>query len=62
MRRHGYLPRCPELIWSEQEKRYLCATMLQGRSGDAIRRNQHTGQGCCAPLNAWRNDVHNREK
>lgn len=60
-RRHGYLPRCPELYWSDDAGRYLCRTMLEGESGNNIRRNQHTGQGCCAPLNSWRQDIRNRD-
>ena len=62
MRRHGYLPRCPELFWSDEAGRYLCLTMLEGESGDGIRRDQHTGGGCCAPLNSWRQDIRNRDK
>jgi len=62
LRRHGYLPRCPELFWSEEAGRYLCRTMLEGESGAGIRRNQHTGKGCCAPLNSWRQDVRNRDE
>lgn len=62
MRRHGYLSRCPELSWDETAARYVCRTMLEGKSGDAVRHNQHAGLGCCAPLNPWRCDVRNRDK
>ena len=61
MRRYGYMPRCPDLLWSNEQRRYLCRAMLEGESQDTVRFNQHTGKGCCAPLNSWRQDVRNRD-
>jgi hypothetical protein len=61
MRRHGYMRRCPDLLWDEQARRYVCRAMLEEIGGAEIRRSQHTGKGCCAPLNTWRNDIRNRD-
>ena len=61
MRRYGYLPRCPDLFWSDEQRRYLCRAMLEGEAQAAVRFNQHADKGCCAPLNSWRQDVRNRD-
>ena len=61
MHRHGYLPHCPDLLWNDEQGRYLCRAMLEGESRVDVRYNQHAGKGCCAPLNAWRQDVRNRD-
>ena len=61
MRRHGYQRRCPELKWAENRHRYICLAMLDKDWADEIRFNQHAGQGCCAPLNPWRNEIKNRD-
>ncbi|WP_366141540.1 hypothetical protein [Pseudodesulfovibrio sp.] len=61
-RRHGYVRRCPDLKWDEAKGRYLCGLMLDPDQGAEVRRSQHAGQGCYAPLNAWRKDVRNRDK
>ncbi len=61
-RRYGYTKVCPELLWDEASRRYLCKLMLDPEYGEAVRQSQHAGQGCYAPLNAWRKDVRNRKK
>ncbi len=60
-RRYGYMPRCPDLRWDEEQGRYLCGLMLDPETAELFRRTQHEGQGCYAPLNAWRDDVRNRD-
>lgn len=59
-RLHGYLPRCPELSWDEAAGRYLCLLMLDERLGAEHRWELAAGEGCCAPLNNWREDVRDR--
>lgn len=70
-RLHGYLPRCPELRWDQVRNRYHCAlvaavlqTPLKARTPRDIHllRELFVGQGCCAPLNAWRGSVCQRER
>jgi hypothetical protein len=39
----------------------MCLLMMDPDEGDAARREQFEGQGCCAPLMHWRNDVRNRD-
>lgn len=53
--------RCPDIFWSADRHRYLCRLMTKQVEGKDIRRSQHAGKGCCAPLNAWRKDVRNRD-
>ncbi|MFH1912911.1 MAG: hypothetical protein ABIK45_01375 [Pseudomonadota bacterium] len=60
-RRYGYLRRCPDLRWDEAMGRYLCDLMLNPETAEAVREGQHEGQGCYAPLNAWRDHVRNRD-
>ena len=60
-RRHGYTRRCPDLLWDEKQGRYLCGLMLDPDQGEEVRRSQHAGQGCYAPLNSWRKNVRNRD-
>ena len=60
-RRYGYRRRCPDLRWDAAAGRYLCGLMLNPEQGEAVRRSQHAGQGCYAPLNSWRDDVRNRD-
>jgi hypothetical protein len=55
------MPRCPDLRWDEEQGRYLCGLMLDPETAELFRRTQHEGQGCYAPLNAWRDDVRNRD-
>lgn len=57
---HGYLPRCPELVWDGALGRYLCLLMAPDRAAsgplpDLAELRQ--GLGCCAPLCSWRHDV-----
>jgi hypothetical protein len=55
------MPRCPDLRWDEEQGRYLCGLMLDPETAELFRRTQHEAQGCYAPLNAWRDDVRNRD-
>lgn len=59
-RRYGYTKRCPELLWDEENARYICKLMLDPEYGEEVRKSQHEGQGCYAPLNSWRKDVKDR--
>lgn len=61
-RKYGHTRRCPELKWDETRKRYLCLLMDSEQEGAAARYQLHEGQGCCAPLNPWRQDVRNRDE
>lgn len=56
------MPRCPDLLWDEAAGRYVCLLMRDTERGAAVRAALFEGQGCCAPLNAWRDDVRNRDK
>jgi hypothetical protein len=60
-RRYGYLPRCSDLRWHEVSGRYVCLLMDDPEQGAAAREALNEGQGCCAPLNRWRDDVRNRD-
>lgn len=60
-RQYGYMRRCPDLKWDDEQGRYLCLMMLDPEKGDQARRSNHEGQGCYAPLNKWRDDVRNRD-
>ena len=56
--RYGYRERCPDIFWDENAGRYLCR-----RAADpAFRAVLAMGEGCCAPLIAWRDAVRNRDK
>jgi len=46
---------CPELFWSEQEKKYRC------KAAEGFGERLYIGAGCCSPLNTWRKDVRRRE-
>jgi len=59
-RRHGYVGRCPDLAWDPGQGRYLCGLVLDPELGATVRAEQFVGEGCCAPLNAWRGDVRDR--
>jgi hypothetical protein len=41
--------------------RYVCTLMLDPVEGEKFRRELFAGDGCCAPLNCWRDDVRNRD-
>ncbi len=60
-RLYGYMPRCPDLLWDEAASRYVCLLMRDPERGAEVRAALGAGQGCCAPLNAWRADVRNRD-
>ncbi|SDB33715.1 hypothetical protein SAMN05660653_01618 [Desulfonatronum thiosulfatophilum] len=60
-RKHGYMPRCPEVFWDPFQQRYQCSMMLDPVQGLASRKALLQGKGCCAPLNPWRDDVRNRD-
>ena len=60
--RYGYVKRCPDLKWDDEAKRYVCGLMLDPEEGEAVKRSQHAGQGCYAPLNSWRGDVRDRDE
>jgi hypothetical protein len=52
---------CPQLLWSEEENRYICGLMrLPGSLGEAYRKELYAGAGCCMGLNDWRKDVKQR--
>jgi len=70
---HGYVARCPELVWDGALGRYLCQLMAPTRTAScrtAPGPSQHDsgpdltelrqGLGCCAPLCSWRRDVRDR--
>ena len=61
-RRHGYTRRCPDLHWDQDQGRYVCLVMLDHALEPEHREGLHRGEGCCAPLNPWRDDVRNRDK
>jgi hypothetical protein len=56
-RLHGYVRRCPELVWDRGRGRYLCALVGNPEHDAAIRGNQFIDQGCCARANPWRAEV-----
>jgi len=60
-RKHGYLPRCPEIVWDVENVRYNCRLMQDPVGGAASRKALLQGKGCCAPLNTWRDNVCNRD-
>ncbi|MGE4468533.1 MAG: hypothetical protein AB7D47_00195 [Desulfovibrio sp.] len=60
-RLHGYCRRCPDLFWSEEQGRYLCALVDDPEHGAEARRALFLGRGCCNPRSGWRQDVRNRD-
>jgi len=54
---HGYRERCPELGWDDALLLYRCALSGQPR----YRALLAMGEGCCAPLNPWRDAVRRRD-
>ncbi|XPV77077.1 MAG: hypothetical protein ACNI27_03915 [Desulfovibrio sp.] len=58
---YGYLPRCPELAWKEDAKRYVCLLVLDEHREQEARRRLFVGEGCCARDNEWRNNIRNRD-
>lgn len=63
LRLHGSgLSRCPELIWDNNDNRYICKLMrVSGDIGFRYRQELFAGAGCCCGLNTWRNDIRNRD-
>jgi hypothetical protein len=59
-RLYGYVGRCPDLCWDAGRGRYLCGLAAHPELGAGFRAELFVGQGCCAPLNAWREDVRER--
>lgn len=59
-RLYGYAPRCPDLFWDPGPERYLCRLAGHPERGAEFRAALGIGQGCCAPLNAWRGQVRER--
>nr|WP_243359512.1 hypothetical protein [Fundidesulfovibrio terrae] len=53
---HGYRERCPEVYWDAELSIYRCRLSVHARFRQALA----MGEGCCAPLNGWREDVRNR--
>jgi len=51
---YGLNVRCPALKWNG--KRYLCELVDLYKNALAI------GEGCCAPLNTWRERVRDRQE
>ena len=60
-RKHGYQPRCPEIVWDADSSRYNCRLMQDPVHGASSRKALLQGKGCCAPLNPWREHVRNRD-
>ncbi|NDV23783.1 hypothetical protein FMS18_13800 [Desulfovibrio sp. JC022] len=60
-RKYGYVRRCPDLLWSQDQGRYICLLMGHPEEGDDAKRQLFEGEGCCAPLMTWRDDVRNRD-
>ena len=54
--KHGYRERCPEVFWDNDLRCYRCRLSAD----DSLRRLLGIGEGCCAPLNPWRDDVKDR--
>ncbi|WP_078717951.1 hypothetical protein [Paucidesulfovibrio gracilis] len=61
-RLHGYCRRCPEVYWSEELGRYLCALVGHVERDREARRALFVGMGCCYPASPWREDVRNRDE
>ena len=47
---------CPELFWSESEKKYRCSLAAHPLYAKRL----YIGAGCGFPLNSWRKDVKKR--
>lgn len=57
---HGYVPRCPELLWDNASHRYICRLIRDTPPGVDLT-ELRAGMGCCAPLHGWHNDVRQRD-
>lgn len=56
---HGYVPRCPELLWDASCDRYVCR-LIRDAPPEVDLTELHAGEGCCAPLHGWHHDVRQR--
>ena len=58
VKKHGQVEgTCPSLRWDESHSRHLCGLVVDGEvSGWEL----SIGEGCCAPLNTWRDEVKDR--
>lgn len=53
---------CPQLIWAEEDNRYICGLMtIPGLVGQSYRKELYANEGCCTNLNSWRHDVKDRK-
>lgn len=59
---YGYRKRCPDLYWDAVGGIYRCRLAEDPERGERFRFLLGVGEGCCAPLNTWRNDVKNRDE
>ncbi len=41
--------------------RYICLLMRDAQESEDAKRQLFEGQGCCAPLMTWRDNVHDRD-
>ena len=55
---HGYLKRCPDIVWNVAQGLYRCRLAQQAK----YERLLSIGLGCCAPLNPWRQNVVNHDE
>ncbi|MGE4299511.1 MAG: hypothetical protein AB7E47_15955 [Desulfovibrionaceae bacterium] len=60
-RLHGFMRRCPEVYWSEENGCYRCRLAAHPEKGAHYRATLFMGEGCCARFNTWRTDVRNRD-
>ncbi|WP_027721665.1 hypothetical protein [Maridesulfovibrio zosterae] len=60
-RKYGYTKRCPDLFWDKCMNRYICLLMRDAQESEDAKRQLFEGQGCCAPLMTWRDNVHDRD-
>jgi hypothetical protein len=59
---YGYQKRCPDLYWDAASGCYRCRLAEDPVKGERYRFLLGVGQGCCAPLCTWREDVREREE
>jgi hypothetical protein len=60
--RYGYQKRCPDLYWDAGTGCYRCRLAEDPEQGEHFRYLLGVGHGCCAPLNAWRTAVRQRDE
>jgi hypothetical protein len=59
---YGYQRRCPDLAWDAALARYVCRLLDHPDRAVEFATALNLGQGCCAPLNSWRQDVRDRDR